>query len=314
MARVRTMTALRAAAADYLAFRRALGFKLARHDELLDSFVGFLETQHATRITTENALAWATSPRDANSWWWRQRLGVVRGYARHVQRIDPLSEVPAAGLIHAVLPRSTPYMFTDDDINAVMNAADRLAPTLRSATYSSLIGLLAVTGMRVSETINLDDTDVDIETGLLVVRDAKFNKTRELVLHSSTVEALGCYRRDRHRYQPHPATAAFFVSTVGTRLHYPNVLGVFHRLIDETGLSERRNGQRPRLHDFRHRFAVQSVLDWYAAGVDVGPRMAALSVYLGHARPADTYWYLSATPELLGAAARLLETSVERTP
>ena len=302
---------LRTGVADYLTFRRALGFKLDRVDWLLNSFVDHLDVRHVSRITTEIALEWATLPEEASSWWWRQRLGIVRGFARYMQNIDPASEVPPPGLISAVLPRATPFMFSDDDIAALMTAAARLTPTLRAGTYNRLIGMLAVTGMRVSEAVNLDDDDVNFDEGLIVVRHTKFDKTRELVLQTTTLDALNSYRRSRQHHQPSPSTPAFFVSGAGTRLLYPNVLGVFHRLVDETGLTERRVGRRPRMHDLRHRFAVQSVLDWYRNGLDVGPRMAALSTYLGHVKPADTYWYLSATPELLGLAAERLEMSVE---
>ena len=301
---------LRAAVADYLTFRRALGFKLDRADWLLNSFVDHFDSCHASRITTEMALEWATLPGQASSWWWRQRLGIVRGFARYVQTIDPATEVPPPGLISAVLPRATPYMFSEDEIVALMAAAARLTPTLRAGTYNCLIGMLAVTGMRVSEAVGLDDDDVKIDDGLIVVRHSKFDKTRELVVQRSTLDALDSYRRCRQHHQESPSTPAFFVSRAGTRLLYPNVVGVFHRLVDETGLTQRRVGLRPRIHDLRHRFAVQSVLDWYRDGLDVGPRMAALSTYLGHAKPANTYWYLSATPELLGLAAERLEKSI----
>lgn len=308
------MTDLRGAVVDYLELRRALGFKLARVDGLLNDFVDHLQTRQVGHITNDLALEWATLPQDASAWWWCRRLVVVRGFARYLQAIDPATQVPPPGLIHAVPPHAIPYLFTDDDVTALLNATTGLTPPLRAKTYRCLLGLLAVTGMRISEAINLDDADVDLTEGVIVVRHAKFDKTRELVLHPSTVEALSSYRRNRHQHYPRPSTEAFLVSTAGTRLFYPNVLGVFHRLTDQVGMQGKRNGHRPRLHDFRHGFAVRSVLDWYAADLDVGPRMAALSTYLGHGQPAHTYWYLSATPELLAFAARRLENSLEVRP
>lgn len=302
------MSDLHAAAHDYLALRRAVGFKLDRHDQFLEKFIGFVEASGASTITTDLALAWATSPLGADSWWWQQRLAVVRGFARYLQGIDPETEVPPTGLITAVVPRATPYMFTDADITRLLDTTDRLEPTFRAATYRTVLGLLAVTGMRVSEAINLDDVDVDLGEGFLVVRHSKFARTRELVLHPSTIDALRSYRATRQQRRVKPQETAFFISTVGTRLFYPNVLGVFHRLIDQSGMHERRQGNRPRIHDLRHSFAVRTMIDAYAtAGVDIGPRFAALSTYLGHRKPADTYWYLSATPELLGQAALRLE-------
>ena len=303
------MTDLRAAVIDYLAFRRALGFKLDRADQLLNSFIEFLEVRHATRITNDLAFEWATLPVGANPWWWRNRLTIARGFARYLHTIDPAHEVPPAGLITAPAPRATPYMYAENEIAELMAEASCLEPVLRADTYTTLLGLLAVTGMRVSEALNLDDSEVDLTAGSITIHAAKFDKTRALPLHSSTVEKLGRYRTHRCRWQRAPMTPAFFVSIVGTRLHYPNVLGVFHQLIDKVGLSERRGGHRPRMHDFRHRFAVQSILDAYTDGLDIDHRLAALSTYLGHARPADTYWYLSATPELLGRAAKLLDNA-----
>ena len=148
----------------------------------------------------------------------------------------------------------------------------------------------------------------------MVIRHAKFDKTRLLLLHPSTIEALDSYRRARRHHQPSASTAAFLVSSVGTRLQYSNVLRAFHQLLDQAGLPRRRHGNRPRMHDLRHRFTVRSVVDGYAAGVDVGPRLAALSTYLGHTRPAHTYWYVSGTPELLGLAAARFEASQQVRP
>ena len=301
------MTDLHVAVNDYLVFRRALGFKLDRSGQLLNSFVVFLETREAVRITTDLAVEWATLPAGAKPWWWSSRLSVVRGFALYVHGIDPTHEFVSAGLITARPPRATPYMYTEEDISALMNATDGLKPVLRADTYRTLIAMLAVTGMRVSEALNLNDCDVDLSQGCLTVNATKFGKTRRLPLHSSTVDALGRYRAHRCRWQPAPLSPAFFVSIVGSRLHYPNVVGVFHQLLGIAGLSERRGGNRPRMHDFRHRFAVQSILDAYTDGLEVGPRFAALSTYLGHTRPTETYWYLSATPDLLGHAAELLD-------
>lgn len=308
------MSDLSVAVGGYLGLRRALGFKLPRHDQLLASFVAFVEQSGETTVSTDLAFAWATSPAGAGAWWWSQRLSVVRGFARYMHDIDPNHQVPPAGLITATNPRATPYMFTDTDVEQLLDAASRLSPTFRAATYATMLSLLAVTGMRISEAINLNDNDVDLARGLVIVRNTKFAKTRELVLHPTTIEALSHYQNARQARPRKLGVTAFFVTTVGSRTHYPNILGVFHRLIDDIGLHERRRGNRPRIHDLRHSFAVRTMLDAYrTAGVDIGPRFAALSIYLGHSRPADTYWYLSATPELLAHAADRLETSIGAT-
>jgi integrase/recombinase XerD len=305
------MTDLRAAAGDYLALRRALGFKLVQAERMLRSLVDHLQEQGAPAITTQTALQWATLPGRAKPWWWRQRLTAARGFARYLQAFDPSTEVPPAGMIYAPVTRRAPYPFSDADITALLQAAGQLTPPLRRATYQTLIGLLVVTGMRVGEAIALDTADVDMVEGLIVVRHAKFGKSRELVLHPTSVEALTCYRQTLQRYCPRPVTPAFFVSTVGTRLHYPNVSALFRRLTQQAGLPNSPHGRPARLHDLRHLFAVRTLTDWHAAGLEVGPLLPALSTYLGHTQPADTYWYLTATPDLLQQAAQRLEKSQE---
>ena len=305
------MTELRAAAVEYLALRRALGFKLTQAERILRSFIGHLEQQGTATITTQAALEWAALPRQARPWWWRQRLSVVRGFARYLQAFDPSTEVPPAGLIPSPVPHAVPYVFSDTEVLALIAAAGRLEPALRQATYQALIGLLAVTGMRVGEAIALDTSDTDLAEGLLVVRHAKFGKSRELILHPTTTQALARYQQARQQHCPQPVSPAFFVSAAGARLAYETVNRVFRRLTHTAGLPSQASGRHPRLHDFRHSFAVRTVAGWHAAGLDAGPLLPTLSTYLGHAEPADTYWYLTATPELLGRAAQRLETSLE---
>lgn len=305
------MTGLRVAAGDYLAIRRTLGFKLERTEGLLESFIDFVEGQGAVTITIDLALQWATQPREATPWWWRQRLSVVRGFARYRQAVDPATEVPPTGLIHSRVPRATPYLFSETDLLAIMAATGALNPPLRSATYRTLIGLLAVTGMRVGEVIALDDGDVDLNQAVVVVHQGKFGKSRQLFVHPTTVVALAAYRGIRLRCFPRPATTAFFVSSVGTRLHYANVRAVFRRLTIDADLGSGMDGARPRLHDLRHSFAVKTVVRWYASGLDAGRCLPVLSTYLGHAKAADTYWYLSGSPELLDLAVQRLERRLE---
>jgi integrase len=313
------MSDLRAAAAEYLALRRALGFRLTHAEQILRGLVSYLDERGITTITTGAALAWATQPAHAQPWWWSQRLTVARGFARYLQAFDPATEVPPPGLIRAPAPRATPYPFTEADIAALMAAAGRLRPALRAATYQALIGLLAVTGMRAGEVLALDDTDValarDADAGpgqdVITVRHAKFGKSRELVLHPTTARALGGYQQTRRQHCPQPVSPAFFVSARGRRLQYDTVKGVYYRLAHVAGLAGPDGKHLPRLHDLRHSFAVTTLAGWHAAGLDTGPLLPALSTYLGHIEPADTYWYLSATTELLGHAARRLETSPE---
>lgn len=300
------MSPLRRALAGYLAVRRSLGYKLARPEKLLGQFITYLEDNGAATVTTGHAVAWATLPGGDPSWH-ALRLSAVRGFAVHLATIDPAAEVPPADLIPHRHPRATPYLYSDADIAALIAAAARLRFPLRVATYQTLIGLLAVTGMRVGEAIRIDSADLDLAAGVLTIRDSKFGKTRLVPLHPTTVQALRSYLRLRDRLRPGPSVPAAFISPAGTRLLYCNVHATWQQLAAVAGLQPRSASCRPRIHDLRHSFAVASLLDAYAAGQDGQARLALLSTYLGHVDPAATYWYLSAAPELLALAGQRLE-------
>jgi integrase/recombinase XerD len=292
---------------DYLNVRRSLGYVLARHGRLLPEFVEFVQVAGIDHVTTGAALAWATQPQATHPAWWRQRLGIVRGFARFLKTIDPATEVPPTDLLPVHRPRVTPYLYSDDDIAALLAAAAALRPCFRAATYSTLVGLLTVTGLRVGEAIALDRHDVDLDTGVLVVRHAKLDKTREACLHDTTVAALGAYALARDSLRPNPTTPSFFVSTTGTRIHRSTVGYTFRQLIADAGLEGRGSRCRPRAHDLRHSFAVRTLLGWYRDGLDVEARLPLLSTFMGHVDPGATYWYLQAAPELLAIAGHRLE-------
>jgi integrase len=244
------MTALADALTDYLTMRRALGFKLERTGQLLADFVAHAERVGADCLTVELALGWATGPAGAQPHWHAARLSAVRGFARYLATIDPATQIPPADVLPSRSRRAVPYLYTDTEIAAVMAAADDLRPRLRAATYTTLIGLLAATGMRIGEAIALDCGDVELPCGLIVVRNGKFGKSRQLPLHPSTIEALTGYADTRDRLCPAPPTPAWFVSTTGTRLIYRNVHFVFHRLTQQAGLGARLPRCRPRPHDY----------------------------------------------------------------
>jgi integrase len=304
------MSALRRDLDDYLLIRRALGFKLERAGLLLADFVAHLEANETDTITTDAALAWATRPPTGASTWWAQRLSVVRAFARHLHAIDPTHEVPPPGLLPGRSRRATPYLYSDRDIAALMAAARGWRSPLRTATFETLVGLLAVTGLRIGEALRLDRDDVDLVDGVLVIRLSKFGKSREIPLHPSTVDALAAYTRERDRLCRRPADRAFFVSTAGTRLLYCNAHLAWLDLVRRAGLRPRSATCRPRPHDLRHSFAVRTLLGWYADGADVHARMPLLSTYLGHVHPGNTYWYLSAAPELLTLVVARLDATV----
>jgi integrase len=304
------MSDLRAVLDEYLQVRRALGYKLERAGRLLPDFVTFVHQARAPFITTALALAWATQSSRGAPWWAAERLGVVRGFAAYVRALDPRTEIPPVTLLPSKRPRGTPYLYSDADVRALMDAAHVSLAPFRAATYHTLLGLLATTGLRVGEALALDRADWDAADGVLRIRRAKFGKTRQVPLHPSTCAALTTYSRLRDHTVRRPRSPSFFVSSVGTRLHYRNVHFVFLRLVRTAGLTDRAP-RRPRLHDLRHSFATHTLLDWYHAGVDVEARLPWLATYLGHVSPSSTYWYLTATPELLTVAHRRLEHFLE---
>ena len=271
--------------------RRALGYRLARAEKLLAQFLAFVEDRGEEHLTIETALAWATAPAGADPNWMSRRLSDVRRFAIHLRGIDPATQVPPR--------RATPYLYSTEEISTLMEVTATLRGSHRKATYRTLIGLLAATGMRVGEAIGLDRDDFDAICGVLTIRKGKFGKSRELPLHPSTIAA------DRPRQSPN--VPALFLSPAGARLLYTNVQNTFQRLVRHAGIMPRSAACRPRLHDLRHGFAVNTILDAYRDGDDPGARLAILSTYLGHINPVHTYWYLSASPELLKLAGDRLE-------
>lgn len=304
------MSALHDRLADYLRIRRALGYKLERAEKLLLQYLTYLDVLGVETVTIENAVAWATLPAvGKDGHWWAFRLSVVRGFAKYLHALDDNHQVPPADLLPNRVHRAIPYLYSPQEILALMAATSALHGELRQASYRTLIGLLSVTGMRVGEAIRLDRHDLDLRHGVLTVRGTKFGKSRELPVHVSTVDALRSYLRRRDRLCPEPVSDAALISPAGTRLLYTNVHSTFRELRRRAGLVARSAACRPRIHDVRHTFAVRTLLDWYREGVEVQPRLPLLSTYLGHVHPKSTYWYLTAAPELLGLAAERLERS-----
>lgn len=291
--------------ADYLALRRALGYKLERAEKLLRQLIDYLEERGERTITTAHALAWASQPEQLSSSWLSHRLSTARGFAAYLQTIDPDCEIPPADLLPRGGRRATPYIYSELQITALIEAAGALATPHRVATYRTLIGLLWCTGMRIGEAISLDRSNFDHRAGTLTVIDTKFGKSRELPLEPSVTDALVRYLRRGDR--PASRDQAMLVSTAGTRLLYCNVHLTFSGLLARAGIRARSRHRRPRIHDLRHSFATHTILEGYRAGEDLDRRLAALSTYLGHADPARSYWYLSAAPELMGLAATRLE-------
>jgi integrase len=303
----RAVSVLRHALSDYLSMRRALGFQLERSEKLLGQFIDYLEREGVETVRSEHALAWATQPEGVRPYWWTHRLKIVRVFTRYLATINPATEVPATDLLPHQSPRATPYLYSDEDVNALLAATGTLYTPLRRATHRTLLGLLSVTGMRVGEALALNREDVNMTDGLITIHKGKFNKSRENPLHPTSVAALSDYLRERDGLYPNPPNPALFLSGTGARLSYSVTQYTFQRLVNQAGLKPRSRTCRPRLHDFRHRVAINALLDAYRSGADVQARLTLVATYLGHVHPASTYWYLSAAPELLGLAGQRLE-------
>lgn len=301
---------------DYLATRRALGFRLQDYERHLNSFVQFLHDKGSSRITTTLALEWAQMSQSKRPAEWARRLSRVRGFAQHWRAMDPRTEVPAWALLPFRSDHARPYIYTSDEINKLLEAAMRLPPRggLRAWTYYTLLGLLVATGMRLGEVINLQSGDVNLTEGVLTVKNTKFGKSRLVPLHPSTTAVLAKYAVQRDRFLGNRPAVRFLISQRAKPLAMCVVHFTFYHLSLETGLRKTYGGHGPRLHDFRHRFAIETLLRWYRSGEDIERRLPTLSTYLGHVKIEDTYWYLRACPELMGLAVERLENHWGRRP
>jgi integrase len=295
---------------DYLRLRRSLGFKLVRPGAVLAQFVMWLHAAGKTTITVDAAVAWAASPSGASPISKVHRLGAVRGFARYLQTIDPATEIPPADVFVRPTCRANPYLYSPAEVRALLEATRGLRPAIRSTTHQVLLGLIAVTGLRLGEAISLRRNSVDVDAGVLTIGGWKASPERLVPLHPSTTDALRDYADVRDRCFPVQRTGTFFVSSVGTPLIGGLVEKTFNQLSTTIGI--RCETAKPRIHDLRHSFAVGRLIDWYRSGEDPAGKMPVLSTYLGHINPAGTYWYFSAVPELMALAAQRLQQGAQR--
>jgi integrase/recombinase XerD len=306
------MKRLRKAADDYFELRRGLGFKVERQQTRVRQFLVFLQKERTTRITTELAIQFATLSPELAPKTQSSRLGAVRDFARYYSTLDPMTEVPPPGLLPSGSRRARPYLYAQSEIRKILKAAkNHPSPhPFQAWTYYCIIGLLSVTGMRVGEVLNLRDRDIDWPRGCLTIPHAKFGKSRLIPLHRSTLRVLASYLQQRNRFfaqQAHRPVCRFFVTSHGTPLLHRNLTRVFHGILKQIGLRAPGERRGPRLHDFRHRFAVETLLRWYRRGEPADCRLPVLATYLGHTHVSSTYWYLSCSPELMAAAGRRVE-------
>ncbi len=297
---------------EYLQMRRGLGFKLVTFSRSLHGFLRFMNEQHEPFITTNLAVKWAIEcSRSTDRYTLGRRLMVVRIFARYANSFDVRNEIPPADILSCSTRRSVPYIYRDDEVAALMQAAAGMLPPFRGKTLSTFIGLLAATGMRTGEIHRLNIEDVDLNDGIIHIHDAKFLKSRDIPLHPSTVAALTDYCQRRNSFMGHTdGTSAFFVNMRKVRFKDQSPTSCFAELLRRAGITPV-NRPRPRLHDLRHSFATKTLTGWYEQGCDVSAQMPVLSTYLGHVDPKATYWYLTGTTELMGLAAAKLTAAME---
>jgi integrase len=293
---------------EYLVRRRALGFALTIDASQLRNFARFADAEgHSGPLTVDLITRWAMQPGRRVRRFPGRRLDSIRQFARDRASVDPTNEVPSAGLLGPPRRRGVRHIYTEEQLVAILAEARKLRPAggLRPLTYATLFGLLSACGLRISEALRLTCADVDLNGSVLVVRMTKFRKSRLVPLHPTTAHALRSYEQHRDGAVPRRKAAAFFVTKTGRALPYPTVHHVFQNL--RVALGWDGAYPLPRIHDIRHTFACRRLCAWYTAGVDAAAQIAALATYLGHAHITDTYWYLTASPELLALAARRFE-------
>lgn len=302
-------------AREYLAYRRTLGVELTSVEPLLLQFARYADrVSSRAPLTAQLAIRWAGLPQQASRVYLARRLDVVRCFAKHLAIVDSDTEIPPNNVFGPAYQRVTPYILNADEISSLLTAARGLSPCdgLRPQTYATLFGLLACTGLRLQEALRLSRSDIDWQQGLLTVRESKFRKSRLVPLHSTVISILSKYVELRDQHFPNAKSNSFFVSMRGTALNRGTVEGTFLDLRKKLPWPERGGRPAPRIHDLRHTFACQRLAQWCQQGEDVEQWLPVLSTYLGHSNVRDTYWYLTATPELLCMAGNRFELFSER--
>lgn len=290
----------------YLAYRRSHGFQLSIDATQLRSFAHFADEMGTEdHLTVALAVAWAQAARRPSPLTWGRRLEVLRGFARYCLRVDPTTEIPPPDIFGRAHRRLVPHIYTEAELVALLDAASTLKPQqgLRPVTCRCVFGLLAASGLRISEALSLTRADVDLADGVLCIRDAKFHQQRLVPLHSSVTVCLSTYAQRRDQLVPRPVCDRFFLRDDGQPANQSGMLYALQTLCQQLGWQPRGDYMHHRLHDFRHTFIVRSTLRFYEQGIDVNRAVLALSTYVGHVKVSDTYWYFTGIPELMAIAA-----------
>lgn len=300
---------------QYLEHRRKLGFQLRIEGQQLIKFAEWADLSgHHGPVTTDLALRWATLPKDRAPLYLARRLEIVRSLARYQAIFDPDAQIPPNRLLGPAHRRTTPYIYSEQQITQLLATAGALtsASGLRPRTYYTLFGLLASTGLRISEALKLQRNRVDLRQEVLTIDQSKFCKCRLVPLHPSTTKAMRRYAHYRDHCHPVAQTNTFFVSESGQALAYSTVRDTFKRFRQKLCWQPAKGVRAPRIHDLRHTFVCRRILQWVTQGTDIDHAIAALSTYLGHRKVTDTYWYLTGVPELLALAGKRFEHSVRQ--
>ena len=303
------MTTLREQLDAYLVLRRGLGFQLNDLERQVGLFCTWLEARGQTQtFTIDDAVTSARLNPDAHPSWWATRLSLVRRFAGYLNAAGVDVPVIPAGLLPARKPRAVPFIYSQADIDSLLAACEiEFADERIAATVRTVIGLLAATGLRIGEALSLGVDDIDSDQDVLMIKAAKSHQ-RLVPIHPSTTVALQDYialpARAATRPDPH---GPVFVSSLGTRYAYVSFQSLFKRVRETAGLTPRGRA-RPRLHDLRHTFATAHMTAAYAhRGGDPDRVLSLLATWLGHSDAAHTYWYLTATSDLMALAARRLK-------
>ena len=304
--------------ADYLTLRHDLGYHSPGQDRYLRGFAGWLDRAgHQGPIPLTVSLEWAAATVSADPCNPGRRLTTVRGFLRHLAAIDGATEVPPPGLLGPAGHRKPPHIYSDAELAELLQAAAGLTPSggLRSCCYVTLFGLLACTGLRISEALALTCADVDLTDGVLTVRAGKRGRTRLVPLHATALAPLQDYATRREQ---HAGTASgnetFFRTDRAEQISYRTALHTFDRLSRQLGWTASGRTRAPRIHDLRHRMVVRRIQAWHADGVDVDRKIIQLATYLGHVEVRNVYWYLSAVPELMSIVAGRFDDFAQRRP
>lgn len=304
------MKSLAHAVTEYINYRRKLGFTLHNDKLILNHFVEYLKVKKAKYVTVKHAIAFAKLNPRASRVWWAVRLATIKRFAEYWIYSDTRTEIPTQCLGSTTYSRRAPYIYSDDEIERILECCKSSSSIYEIERYSYFIwyGLMAVTGMRIGEVARLDRNDLNLAQRVITIRNSKFNKSRHIPLHRSTVEALTRYLNYRDHYTPKSKTMRLFINRQGTQLSPDRVRKVFRKLLCEVGIQRNSDG-RPRIMDFRHTLAVNTLIRWYRRRINIDQYIPLLSTYLGHTRLKHTYWYITATPELLKLIASHLESN-----